>query len=597
MITELVRFVDEISKHYHTDGLKPSPGLHILISLDDDGQIKQDGYHSFIVNKKGDCFDLDEKGELRQTELPADIVLREYFSRVIDSNKAVDTTKKIYSSVPYAIWMKPEKFADVQGAVELFFRNARSYVGEGSDALVNTIEEFSQKHLIDCIKRDPKFKKTKATDWVRVYFDVPIDLQRQAFENYLQQRLFVKDDYNKQKDGVTFGLHGFLTGDNAKKQFMRHVTTPFLIGSRVPKQWTLKLYQFERLLANRKLPNPMPIFIDRDELNQQVVKLYSYEGVSNFREIIRALFKRGHHDLSNYYLLNWANTTSGIVLRDFDFVPLFRYDLEGFRILNLLDIPGYRDQTINDIFSFESEIVSKIFDNGLVVKTKNNELSLKYFDEIDPMYVKSQAIYTNILKYRRCFYDYIYKSRTESIQGHVFYDVVMTSIREDIRLNDDFNKTFTIKEKLNILFSLNQHFDKSNSNFGGIDMASIIPQFSEMVRNLLKDDGEYHLSTDQEFAYASGQLIYYILYQSEASNKTHSLLEPYISKSDPSLFKTIIVRGIEQYKHKLNFGHRRFNRLASEVLGYECNTSIKDLLPIILAGYFSNSMIFEKKTN
>jgi hypothetical protein len=72
------------------------------------------------------------------------------------------------------------------------------------------------------------------------------------------------------------------------------------------------------------------------------------------------------------------------------------------------------------------------------------------------------------------------------------------------------------------------------------------------------------------------------------------LLEPYISKNDPALFKGMIARGIEQYKHALNFGHRRFNKLASEVLGYECTTPIKELLPVILAGYFFNSMIFEK---
>lgn len=598
MITELARLVDEIPEDYHTEGLKPSAGLHVLISLNDAGEIERDGYRSFIINKKGECFDLDDNGEMKLVEAPVDISLREYFSRVIDSNKVVDPTKKIYSSVPYAIWMKPKKFAEVHKAFRQFFLNAKRYVDATLHPEIDDIARFCASHLIESVQADPKLEKIKQTDWVRVYFDVPIDLVRHAFESYLAKELFVKDDYNVETEsGETYGLHGFLVGDNQKKQFMRHITTPFLVASRVPKRLTVRLYQFERLLANKRLPNPTPIFIDRAELNREVVKLYNYERVLYFREIIRQLLERGYHDLSNYYLLNWANTSDGVAIRDFDFVPLFRYELDGFEVKNILDVPAYHTRTIRDIFSFESEIVTKIFDNGLVVSSKKGDLSFKYFDEIDPQYVKSQAVYTNIIKYRRCFYDFIYKSRMESIQGRVFYDVIMTSILEDIRLNEDFKKTFTTKDKLNILFSLNHKFDITNNNFGGINMASVIPQFTEMMRNLLKENGDYHLATDHEFAYAAGQLIYYIVYQSQASNKTHSLLEPYISKNDPALFKTMIVRGIEQYKHALNFGHRKFNKLAGEVLGYECKTSIKELLPIILAGYFSNSMIFEKAQN
>lgn len=55
-----------------------------------------------------------------------------------------------------------------------------------------------------------------------------------------------------------------------------------------------------------------------------------------------------------------------------------------------------------------------------------------------------------------------------------------------------------------------------------------------------------------------------------------------------------IARGIEQFKHSLNFGHKKFEKLASEVLGYNCEKEIKKLLPTILAGYFSNNLLLEK---
>jgi len=63
------------------------------------------------------------------------------------------------------------------------------------------------------------------------------------------------------------------------------------------------------------------------------------------------------------------------------------------------------------------------------------------------------------------------------------------------------------------------------------------------------------------------------------------------------LFKLAITRGIEQYKHAFDFGSTRFEKLTSEVLGYDCKMNIKELLPVLLAGYFSQSLIFEKSNN
>jgi len=61
------------------------------------------------------------------------------------------------------------------------------------------------------------------------------------------------------------------------------------------------------------------------------------------------------------------------------------------------------------------------------------------------------------------------------------------------------------------------------------------------------------------------------------------LMEPFISKNEPELFKVAIARGIDKYKHKLPYGTKKFQKLASEVLGWETQTKIKDLLPLFLA--------------
>lgn len=124
-------------------------------------------------------------------------------------------------------------------------------------------------------------------------------------------------------------------------------------------------------------------------------------------------------------------------------------------------------------------------------------------------------------------------------------------------------------------------------------MASFIPEHQEKIRKLFNET-EYHIQSDTEFAFDAGQLINYILRQSKAGNKTHALIEPFISKNDPAQFKIAITRAINTYKHSFEFRSGRFEKLASEVLAYQTSTSINDLLPVLLAGYFSDSLIFEK---
>ncbi len=166
---------------------------------------------------------------------------------------------------------------------------------------------------------------------------------------------------------------------------------------------------------------------------------------------------------------------------------------------------------------------------------------------------------------------------------------ILDDIKHDEYKNGQHTKDINIKDKLNIFFSLNK-------NFGGEDMGSKIQPLQEKLKSLL-NNSDVHIENDEEFAFSAGQLVYYLIYQSEAANKTHALMEPFISKNEPELFKVAIARGIDKYKHKLPYGTKKFQKLASEVLGWETQTKIKDLLPLFLAGYFSNSQLFESTKN
>ena len=106
-----------------------------------------------------------------------------------------------------------------------------------------------------------------------------------------------------------------------------------------------------------------------------------------------------------------------------------------------------------------------------------------------------------------------------------------------------------------------------------------------------------HIETDDEFAFAAGQVIWKLLIQSESANRSHALLEPFLQKTEPMLFKQAIANTFNMYKYKFALYPNKyeFDKLFSEVMGYDPDIlNMKEHLPMILAGYFSES-IFKKQ--
>jgi CRISPR-associated protein Csh1 len=174
----------------------------------------------------------------------------------------------------------------------------------------------------------------------------------------------------------------------------------------------------------------------------------------------------------------------------------------------------------------------------------------------------------------------------------MFDDMMIQSILDDIMHDQERDKEYNIKQKLNIWFSLYNYFNHTNKNRE--DMASKIPELTEKCRKTA-NEGEQLSDKPEEFAFAAGQIIYFLLSKSEASNKSHALLEPFLQKSKASLLQDAISNTINTYKHAIGFGKSRFENLAKEVLAYETNVNMKTLQRYLLAGYFADSVIYEKK--
>lgn len=591
MLREIINFIRSLKPQSYQDRLKLPEGIHISINLaNDNAAVKYEFY------KQG-----EELSPFLKTCLKKQI-----HTKNINMNKAFDSKKKIHSCSPFCVAFKIQTINEIQNRLPPYFEVAKQYCTKEShlkwveiferyceNELINLVNEVMQ-HILEEKGKDKRFKLLDKY-YIHTYLEnMEIHEFQEVHSYYLKKKAFNKEEFNVEIDGVTFGVSDYLTGYNEKKPFLKHRSAAFSLSNRFSNQEVLDIYQFSLLRANSLLPNPLPIFIEKEELNDQVVSIFNREGEGriSYSEIIREVYRRTG-DVGNYYLLNFY----GGEVRDFDFVSSFQFKIDPpISIHDFFYIKQGTIEHISDVFRFETNIVQRIFENQLVQKGENG-YKRKYFEDIkyNPKYMNS-TIYQLVLKYRKPFYDFIYKSQRQSLNSRLFFDImkngIMANLKEDKLENGKHSKEYLIKDKLNIWFSLYEFFEPYKTKNGGENMASKIKELQERMKEIAKNP-DSHIENDSEFAYAIGQVIYYLLDQSETSNKSHALLEPFLQKTDPNQLKIAISRTFNQYKHAITFYKGKFEKLMAETLSYNVEGNVKELLPMILAGYFASNVIYQ----
>lgn len=644
MIKELVNLTDKIGDRFKSLGTLPKQGLHILIpvELNEEGNISKYNfteYRSEIYSKK-------HKEPI--SDFLDDCKLRHQNSWCINTNKCFDLPiKAIHSCSPYCVAFKREhleggdkyKANEIKGKPQInrrfatYFEKAfelldeskreclmqyeRFFVDQSFVDIVDEIEEhncdkrkelelsiaeFKEKISVTKDKADKErlkqlvkdkekelidYKEIEDSDYIIFYLDIPIEYYKEVHKKYLDDRLFVTNEYNTKANGddVIFGASNFLNTLNSNMPFLMHKTSTFDISNRISNIDAKQLYDLERIFSNKTLPNPLPIFIYEEELQEIIMGIFKdYNFDISYQDMIKKLFIDYYHDIANYYLLYWHNTTKGIVFRDFDFVSKFIYKLDDVIIENYFglknkdskELKQYPD--INNIFKFEQFVFKSLLQNKF--------LRLDYFSDLKKDdYDKKDLTFISYGKYRKAVYDYVYKSHRQAIDGNMFDEMIFNGIKDDIKQDNSYG----VKDKLNMWYSLYNNFFRTKNK----DMASKLKDYQNFVDNLIEDKVAENDISDKTFAFSAGQVIYYILTKSRSADNSLRLLEPYLQKSKCSEFKQEIANDFARYKHE-NFSSR-YRKVAAFVLSYETDKNMKHLLPEILSGIFSDNKLFSKQ--
>jgi len=649
MIREIINFTKDLIEDIPDImewKVKPSKGLHVFIDINDNSQwINQN-------LQKGKDFDYYD-GKNQDIPLWNDCIRYQEVSNYISMNKVqkFDSKQKIHSCSPFAVafnfnfnnddkkklgirtFKKGEKPTEEEKTAndnlirekrtEIIKTRLTDYKKNALKMYPDIDEKFNyiinafyikMQDIFNAIQSISEYNLLVDKDYLRIYLrTIPYESQKLYYAKYLKSEIF--NDKNLSYKGA--GVIGFQTTFAGKKPFLKHKTSSLIkgINQRYSENDALVLNNFEKLLKrkvtiNKKnfkcLPNPLPIVVDKREINKEIVKLFNESSEPlNYRKLLISLFENKNLKyLSDYYLMNYSNTMSGILINDIDFVPLFRYHIE-YDIYNCTElkkdgskIDSYKK---TNIFQLEDSLSSLFLKYNNKTKHGDKFLFGNYFatqKELDDKKVfkgytvKSETL-SSFFKYRKSIYEYIYKSRVQSITSDMFDDMVYSAVLSDMSMdeykNERHSKFYPISEKINIWFSLYNLFNNKKEN----NMASKVTDLMSKMRSVAK--GDTNIETPEEFAFGAGQLVSYLIDRSVAANKTYAMLEPYLQKNKSNQLQDAIAQTIAVYKHGIKIYKGKFEQIASQVLTDNSNVEMKPLLKYLLAGCFCPCIIYDKK--
>lgn len=367
---------------------------------------------------------------------------------------------------------------------------------------------------------------------------------------YLSNSLFTVEDESKKIGDL--GLPFLDNTLNASKPFMLHLNTKYKISFPKSKDETLYIKYLDDYLSIDK----GIFYLELENFTTQDKPFLN----AKFGQFI--IMKKKNYEL-------------------FEFLPSFisEFEKNPFILKNHLlllknKISIDNKQPFYEEYLLENEI-NKLFFN----KLKTNYLSEKIN--------KTEGKLINFIFIIRgvCF-SYFRKGQ---ITGKEFYAKIANLITDMILYHyehaDDKKIKFLVSEFLNLKLSLNEYYKGEV-----MDIRSKLQALKEKI-----SVNDYEKLSKEDFLLLSGQMAYYLVSQSESSNRTFRLVEHYLKAKNSKMLKNHLRNDLAKYKHKLNLVSKtsKFKNAYSMLLAFEDNEKIShDDVDVLLIGLMTDNIFY-----
>lgn len=392
--------------------------------------------------------------------------------------------------------------------------------------------EFIENHIHQFVEIA---QENSVSNYIKIFFDEDIEKYQEESKIYYSFKIFNDISHSKTFDKKIFGLSDSNMGLNAKKPYLEHKSRKLISPFMVQDFDALMIKKFFDWLKFQDYQNKRPLgnqfFINRDFKEKDLVIEYDYLSV----EIDK-------FDDSIYYK-NYLKIIENKRLLDSDTIDTLAH------LEKIVDEVFYNHQLISNYYGEVYKKLDKHFANLIYLTRDGMRNYFRKFDE-------------------RAFYQIINRYATEFVLEH---------LRK--------NRELSAKKSLNLKLSLQNHKGENIMD---------INQMQKSIKERL-DTNNYENLNEEEFFYLCGQVVKYLLSQSEAHEKKADMLEPFLRANNSEKLKNNLSQTFFKYKHKISLNHTRLNNAMSLIMAFEDRVKLSLNIDNFLIGTLSDNIFYMKK--
>lgn len=586
MIGQLVEYIKSVEKENLEkkilDKYIPADGTYIIVEPGNDSNLYETYRTDILIDKKSKTVDrtIDKFNLLCKLD---------YNSKLIDMNKPIDGKKVIHSNNYLSFFIKKESLIEdkngkrklTEEIIDNYYKVLENPIlkyekkQKAKDLYLNVEEEVGEvdKEKISEIKswiKDNIFNLNidSSKNYLKVFFLYDEESFEKEGKRYLIPNVYNNNDYNIETEDGIIGLPNDNMGLNDKKPYLENKTRKVKVPNLINQEDVLMQKKVFDYLFNLASEGKYNLYINDKEI-------YTL----NDKEVLKEKF-------SGLYLRIAKGKEAEIIESDI----ISNYDPylnPAFEFKNILDAEYdeklYRNLK-DEVERYNSKLKLYEVEKLVDIIFFNKFLRTNYFSE--DISIKDDGIKKAIFIGRGKLNNWFRKGNKSNVWTVInkASDLVIKSNLENgyfIKAMNEFNLKYSLKEYL---------------IEGDESMADILMGIRDTLKHKIIEKGEDKIESDKEYFFAVGQLTSFLLSKSKGKNKPLSLANPIINAKNDKIIKTKLEQLYMKYNYDLDLVKDiRFKNLYTMIIGYEIEGDInKDL---IIAGYLSSNIIYEKKEN
>lgn len=556
------KLYEEHGERLITDSYKLPEGSYVKVL--DDGS-----YEITEIDKKSD----DTITDYRY------FAVRDYLSKLISMNKPIDK-KQIQSNNYLSFFVNKENIeskvteAIIDGYYKTLAEPISKYKKGNSKKMYEDGKSIYGEVDIEQLTKNKKWIKDKLIEVsekviqnkgrIKIFFSGTQQEYYKESQRYIVPNIYNSTDYNINIGTKIYGLPNDNMNLNSKKIFLvnrsRKNKIPYLIEM---KEAMLQKKFFDYIL-NQVDAKKYNIYLNKKEI-------YALKMDEN-------IWKKNSEFVGQYIRVQKGKEAE---IHDFDIIISSNEGHKCYTINNVLNIE-FSEKNKNKI-NYGEEIDSQKLQMLISELYFKKYLVTNYFKEIKDIKLNDGKTKSVLSRYRNGFFTWFYKGDSSAIKN-VFKKLSLEVIKNEVMNNYEMKA----KEQFNLMVGIMKCLEIR----GGEEMADQISIIAKGIRDKINKSITDKITSDQEYAFAVGQITKYYMFKNKSNKKKHALMNPIFNCKSDERLKGELKKLFKKYNYDIESG-KKYNNLQSMIFGYEVEEQINEVM--LLAGYLYSSLIYETK--